>query len=93
MRLTPAAIGWLAVWLFARVLMRPFLPDVPLTVCERCPQLLDAHGTTARVVTVSSANGGLFLGPIDRIGTKALPEGMQQIHRGGKLITDLKAAG
>lgn len=60
-------------------------------VARTWQQLLDTQGSAGRVVTVSSANGGLHLGPVDRLVAGALPEGMQQIRRGGSLIDDLAA--
>lgn len=58
-------------------------------VARTWQQLLDEAGTTGRVVTVSSANRGIHLGPFDRLAAAPLPEGMQQIRRGTQLIDDL----
>lgn len=58
-------------------------------VARAAKQLIDPDGAIGRVVTVSSANQGVHLGPFDRIGAIALPEGMQQIRRGTQLIDDL----
>jgi pimeloyl-ACP methyl ester carboxylesterase len=58
-------------------------------VSRAAQQLLDPDGAIGRVVTVSSANQGIYLGPFDSLGALALPEGMQQIRRGTELIDDL----
>ncbi len=58
-------------------------------VSRAAKQLLDTDGSIGRVVTVSSANQGIHLGPFDRLGALALPEGMQQIRRGTELVDDL----
>ncbi|MCB0877900.1 MAG: alpha/beta fold hydrolase [Thermoleophilia bacterium] len=60
-------------------------------VARTWQQLLDTQHATGRVVTVSSANQGLHLGPADGVLAGALPEGMQQIRRGASLIDDLAA--
>ena len=59
-------------------------------VARASRQLLDPDGSIGRVVTVSSANQGIHLGPFDRIGAIGLPEGMQQIRRGTQLIEDTR---
>ncbi|MCW2928043.1 MAG: lipase class 2 [Thermoleophilia bacterium] len=58
-------------------------------VARTWQQKFQAPGSNGRVVTVSSANTGLHLGPMDRVVGGALPEGMQQIRRGTELIDDL----
>lgn len=58
-------------------------------VARTWQQLQDTEHLTGRVVTISSANTGLHLGPVDRVLAGALPEGMQQIRRGTSLIDDL----
>ena len=58
-------------------------------VSRAAKQLLDTDGSIGRVVTVSSANQGIHLGPFDRLGALALPEGMQQIRRGTTLVDEL----
>jgi pimeloyl-ACP methyl ester carboxylesterase len=60
-------------------------------VARAWQQLLDEHGATGRVVTVSSANQGIELGAVDGIVGRALPDGMQQIRAGARLIDDLHA--
>lgn len=59
-------------------------------VARAAKQLLDPDGSIGRVVTVSSANQGIHLGPFDRLGALALPEGMQQIRRGTGFVDDLQ---
>lgn len=59
-------------------------------VARTWQQKFQAPGSNGRVVTVSSANGGLHLGPMERL-AGALPEGMQQIRRGSTLIDELAA--
>ncbi|MCW2973467.1 MAG: estB [Thermoleophilia bacterium] len=60
-------------------------------VARAFQQLDDSTHATGRVVTVSSANQGLDLGVVDGPIGAALPEGMQQIRTGSKLIDQLHA--
>ncbi len=59
-------------------------------VSRTAKQLLDDDGRIGRVVTLSSANQGVHLGPFDRIASAVIPEGMHQLRRGAKLIEDLR---
>ncbi|MCW2925430.1 MAG: lipase class 2 [Thermoleophilia bacterium] len=58
-------------------------------VARAAKQLDGGSDGIGRVVTLSSANQGLHLGPFDRLLAGTLPEGMQQIRRGSSLISDL----
>jgi triacylglycerol esterase/lipase EstA (alpha/beta hydrolase family) len=58
-------------------------------VARKWQQDFQAPGSNGRVVTVSSANQGIDLGPFDRLVKPALPEGMQQIHAGSDFIEGL----
>lgn len=58
-------------------------------VARAWKQLLGGAGTPGRVVTVSSANQGVHLGPLDGLLSKVLPEGLDQIRRGAQIIRRL----
>jgi pimeloyl-ACP methyl ester carboxylesterase len=60
-------------------------------VARHWQQHLKSPNMDSRVITLSSANGGLHLGPADRVVGSTLPDGMQQIRRGSDFIEDLAA--
>lgn len=59
-------------------------------VSRLADQTLDSSHAIGRVVTVSSANQGIHMGPADAVVGALLPDGMQQIRRGSSLIDRLR---